>query len=60
MEKETKGVIVNITSIHQQILFPFASVYGSAKAGLLKLTKHMALELAKHHIRVVSWPPGAL
>lgn len=59
VEKKTKGVIVNITSIHQQILFPFASVYGSAKAGLLKLTKHMALELAKYNIRVVSVAPGA-
>ncbi len=56
----TKGLIINITSIHQQILFPHASVYGSGKAGLLKLTKHMALELAKYGIRVVSIAPGCI
>lgn len=56
----TKGLIINITSIHQEILFPHASVYGSGKAGLLKLTKHMALELAKHGIRVVSIAPGCI
>ena len=58
VEKGTKGVIVNITSIHQEIQFPFASVYGPCKAALLKFTKSIALELAKFGIRVVAVAPG--
>ncbi len=58
VETGTKGVIINITSIHQQIYFPHASIYGSAKAALMKLTNHMALELAKYGIRAVSVAPG--
>lgn len=58
VEKGVKGVIVNTTSIHQQIYFPHASIYGSVKAALHKLTNHMALELAKYGIRAVSVAPG--
>lgn len=58
VETGTRGVIVNITSIHQETQFPFASVYGPCKAALMKLTKHLALELARYGIRVVAVAPG--
>lgn len=58
VDGKVEGCIVNITSIHQEIQFPFASVYGPCKAALGKLTKHMALELARHKIRVVTVAPG--
>lgn len=54
----TNGVIVNITSIHQTLNFPIASVYGSTKAALHKFTQHAALELAPHGIRVNVIAPG--
>lgn len=58
VEHGKSGVIVNITSIHQQCQFPEASVYGPTKAALDKFTKHAALELAPYGIRVNSIAPG--
>ncbi|HZJ82560.1 MAG TPA: SDR family oxidoreductase, partial [Clostridia bacterium] len=58
VEMETKGVIVNITSNHSIGCWPNSSVYGPAKAALDKLTKNMALDVAKYGIRVVAIAPG--
>ena len=54
----TKGSIVNICSNHRSMNFPIASVYGSAKTAVFKLTQHIALELAPYGIRVNSISPG--
>lgn len=56
----TKGVIVNITSIHQHCCFPYSNVYGPTKAALCKFTEHAALELAPYGIRVVAVSPGCI
>jgi len=53
------GVIINNTSIHHEIQYPCTSVYGPAKAAVEKLTRHTALELAPHGIRVNAVAPGA-
>lgn len=53
------GVIINNTSIHREIQYPNTSVYGPAKAALEKFTRHAALELAPHGIRVNAVAPGA-
>ena len=58
IETGKKGVIINISSNQSEAVFPWASVYGTAKAGLNKLTKHMALELAPYGIRAVAVAPG--
>lgn len=55
---QTRGCIVNICSNHRAMNFPIASVYGSAKAAVYKLTQHIALELAPYGIRVNSISPG--
>ena len=54
----TEGSIVNICSNHRAMNFPIASVYGSSKAAVYKLTQHIALELAPYGIRVNSISPG--
>lgn len=59
-ETQTQGVIINITSVHQQLNFPYASVYGPAKAALDKFTQHAALELAQYGIRVNAIAPGPI
>lgn len=55
-----RGNIINITSVQQQTCFPDASLYGSLKAALAKLTTHLTVELAPHGIRVNAVAPGTI
>ena len=57
---KTKGVIINITSVHATINFPTHNIYGPNKAALKKLTAHQAMELAKYGIRVNAIAPGCI
>jgi NAD(P)-dependent dehydrogenase (short-subunit alcohol dehydrogenase family) len=52
------GAIVNISSIHADHAFPNAIPYACSKAGLLALTRNLALELAPRQIRVNAVCPG--
>src|SRR5579862_752421 len=55
---ETGGAIVNISSIHAEHAFPNAIPYACSKAGLVALTRNLALELAPRRIRVNAVCPG--
>ena len=52
------GAIVNISSIHADHAFPNAIPYACTKAGLVALTRNLALELAPRQIRVNAVCPG--
>jgi NAD(P)-dependent dehydrogenase (short-subunit alcohol dehydrogenase family) len=52
------GAIVNISSIHADHAFPNAIPYACSKAGLVALTRNLALELAPRNIRVNAVCPG--
>ena len=52
------GAIVNISSIHAEHAFPNAIPYACSKAGLVALTRNLALELAPRRIRVNAICPG--
>jgi NAD(P)-dependent dehydrogenase (short-subunit alcohol dehydrogenase family) len=52
------GAIVNISSIHADHAFPDAIPYACSKAGLVALTRNLALELAPRRIRVNAVCPG--
>jgi NAD(P)-dependent dehydrogenase (short-subunit alcohol dehydrogenase family) len=52
------GAIVNIASILGERVIAGVAAYAAAKAGLLQLTRAMALELARHRIRVNALAPG--
>ena len=52
------GTIINIASIISDRVIGHNAVYGAAKAGLVHLTKAMAVELARHAIRVNAIAPG--
>ncbi|MFQ5940359.1 MAG: SDR family NAD(P)-dependent oxidoreductase [Nitrososphaerales archaeon] len=60
MLKNGGGSIINISSVHQVIPKPLYVHYASSKGGLNMLTKTMALELARHNIRVNAVAPGAI
>lgn len=55
---ESGGAIVNISSIHATRAFPDSVAYACSKAGLLALTRNLALELAPRGIRVNAICPG--
>jgi NAD(P)-dependent dehydrogenase (short-subunit alcohol dehydrogenase family) len=52
------GVIVNVASILAARVIPGVASYSAAKAGLVHLTRQMAVELARHRIRVNALAPG--
>ena len=52
MKNKKWGRIINIGSISGVMGEAYASIYSSSKAGLIGLTKALALELAEHNITV--------
>ncbi len=52
------GAIVNISSIHAEHAFANAIPYACSKAGMIALTRNLALELAPRKIRVNAVCPG--
>jgi gluconate 5-dehydrogenase len=58
MIRAGRGSIVNITSINSVLGFPGNPGYVAAKGGLRMLTRALAVDLAKNHIRVNNIAPG--
>ena len=52
------GVIVNAASIGGLVGYPMGGAYGPSKAGIVQLTRVMAIELAPQGTRVVCYAPG--
>lgn len=60
MQRERRGVIVNITSIRTHFNDGTAAAYVAAKGGLEALTRELAALYGPRGIRVVSLAPGAI
>jgi glucose 1-dehydrogenase len=54
------GVIINISSVHEDWPMPGNAAYCVAKGGMRMLTRNAAVELGAHGIRVVGVAPGAI
>jgi NAD(P)-dependent dehydrogenase (short-subunit alcohol dehydrogenase family) len=53
-----KGSVINVASVAGLVGSPFLSPYGAAKAGLISLTKTLAVEWAPLGVRVNALCPG--
>ena len=54
------GVIINVSSVHEDLPMVGNAVYCAAKGGLRMLTRTLATELAQQSIRIVNIGPGAI
>lgn len=60
MVPNKRGVVIQVTSVHEYIPWSGYSAYTSAKAGLSMFTKTLAQEYADRGIRVLAIAPGAI
>lgn len=60
MKEQNYGRIINLASIAGLVGLPERSAYSVSKAGVLMLTKTMAMELAKCNVTVNSVSPGMI
>ncbi len=60
LRKSTAGSIINLASNAAFFGFPFRSAYTTAKWATIGMTKTLAMELGKDHIRVNAICPGSV
>ena len=58
--EKSKGVIVNIASIHAFRAFIEHTVYAGTRGAIVTFTRNLAIDLAPRGIRVVGLAPGAV
>lgn len=60
MRENDGGNVINISSVNGQHAAPNESHYGASKAAIIRLTETLAVEWAKHGIRVNCVAPGLI
>jgi NAD(P)-dependent dehydrogenase (short-subunit alcohol dehydrogenase family) len=57
---QRSGVVINISSVHEQIAWGGYSAYAASKAGLSMVSKTLAQEAGPFGVRVLCIAPGAI
>ena len=60
MVAQRRGVVLNMSSVHERIAWSGFSAYTASKAGLAMLTQTLAQEAAPFGVRVLALAPGAI
>jgi len=60
MVPQHSGVVINVSSVHEEIAWSGYSAYTASKAAVSMLTKTLAQEAAPHGVRVLAIAPGAI
>jgi glucose 1-dehydrogenase len=60
IDQKTPGLVINISSVHEEWPMPGNIAYCVSKGGTRMLTRTAGVELGKYGIRVVNVAPGAV
>ena len=60
IQTKRPGVVINMSSVHEEIPFPHFASYCASKGALKMLTRDLATELAPFNIRINNVAPGAI
>src|SRR5438105_258400 len=60
IDAKQPGRIINISSVHEDMVFPHFDSYSASKGGLRMLMRNLAVELGPHNITVNNVAPGAM
>lgn len=58
MQKENRGLVINVSSLASRLPVPFMATYNAAKAALAVYTMSMQLELANGNVRLIDLQPA--
>ncbi len=54
------GRVINISSVHEDMVFPHFATYAASKGAMRMLMRNLAVELGPHNITVNNVAPGAI
>ncbi|WP_044640582.1 SDR family oxidoreductase [Risungbinella massiliensis] len=60
VEKQIRGNIINMSSVHERIPWPYFVHYAASKGGMKLMTQTLAMEYAPKGIRINNIGPGAI
>ena len=60
VDAKQPGRIINISSVHEDMVFPHFDTYSASKGALRMLMRNLAVELGPHNITVNNVAPGAI
>ena len=60
IDAKQPGRVINISSVHEDMVFPHFATYAASKGALRMLMRNLAVELGPHNISVNNVAPGAI